>query len=106
MERAIGFKLDDLVDMTGDETAIAITIDPGFKLDTTNGVADELSSFGLVYAIAVKDDAKAKMVLAKLRAQLETPDAAKIVKVRHDRHRRVGGGPGDRPRRSRCRTSR
>ncbi len=82
MERAIGFKLDDVVDMVGDETAIAITMDPGFKLDTTNGVADELSSFGLVYALSVKDDAKAKTILSKLRAQLETPDAASMVKVR------------------------
>lgn len=82
MERALGFKLDDIVDMTGDEAAIAVVLDPSFKLDTTNGITDELSAFGLVYAVAVKDDAKAKMVLGKIRAQLEAPDVAKIAKVR------------------------
>lgn len=81
MERSVGFKLDDLVDLAGDEAAMAIVVDPAFKLDTTNGVVDELTSFGVVYALAVKDDAKAKMVLAKLRAQLETPDLASYVKV-------------------------
>jgi hypothetical protein len=81
IERKIGFKLDDLVDMTGDEAALALVLDPAFKLDTTNGIMDELASFGVVYAIATKDDAKAKMILGKLRAQLETPDMAKIVKI-------------------------
>jgi hypothetical protein len=42
---------------------------------------DELASFGVVYAITTKDDAKAKLVLSKLRAQLETPEMAKVVKV-------------------------
>ncbi len=68
--------------LTGDEAAIGIILDPAFKLDTTNGLADELGSIGLVYAIAVKDDAKAKKVLAKLRAQLETPQMASVAKVR------------------------
>ena len=81
VERKVGFKLDDVVDMTGDEAAMALVLDPSFKLDTTNGIMDELASFGVVYAMATKDDAKAKLVLSKLRAQLETPDMAKIVKI-------------------------
>jgi hypothetical protein len=81
IERKVGFKLDDLVDMTGDEVAEALVLDPSFKLDTTNGIMDELGSFGVVFAIATKDDAKAKLVLGKLRAQLETPDMAKVVKI-------------------------
>ena len=81
IETKLGFKLDDVVDMIGDEMAMALVLDPSFKLDTTNGIMDELSSFGVVYAIATKDDAKAKLVLSKLRAQLETPDMAKMVKI-------------------------
>jgi hypothetical protein len=81
IERKVGFKLDDLVDMTGDEAAMGLILDPAFKLDTTNGIMDELASFGVVYAIATKDDAKAKLILGKLRAQLETPDMAKVVKI-------------------------
>jgi len=81
LETKLGFKFDDLVDMTGDEAALALVLDPSFKLDTTNGIMDELSSFGVVMAIATKDDAKAKLVLGKLRAQLEAPELAKNVKV-------------------------
>jgi hypothetical protein len=81
LETKVGFKFDDLVDMTGDEAALALVLDPSFKLDTTNGIMDELASFGVVMAIATKDDAKAKLVLSKLRAQLETPEMAKVVKV-------------------------
>ena len=81
IEGKAGFKFDDVVDMIGDEMAMALVLDPSFKLDTTNGIMDELSQFGVVYAIATKDDAKAKLVLSKLRAQLETPDMAKVVKV-------------------------
>ncbi len=81
-ETSLGFKLDDVLDLMGDEAAFAILLDPAFKLDTTNGIADELSNFGVVLAIAVKDDAKAKLVLAKLRAELETPDVAAIAKLK------------------------
>jgi hypothetical protein len=81
METSLGFKLDDIIDLTGDEGAIGIVLDPAFKLDTTNGLADELGSVGLVYALMVKDDAKAKAVLAKIRAQLETPQMASVAKV-------------------------
>lgn len=78
MEKGIGFKFDDVVDMVGDEMAIGILLDPTFKLDTTNGMQDELSNVGMVWAIATKDDAKAKLVLSKLRAQLEAPAMADI----------------------------
>ena len=81
METAVGFKFDDLIDMVGDEMALAITLDPSFKIDTSNGITDELANMGLVYVLGVKDDAKAKMILTKLRAQLETPDMMKVAKV-------------------------
>jgi len=81
IESKAGFKFEDVVDMIGDEMAMALVLDPSFKLDTSNGIMDELAGFGVVYAVATKDDAKAKLVLSKLRAQLETPDMAKVVKV-------------------------
>ncbi len=81
METSMGFKLDDVIDMVGDEMAMAIVADPSFKLDTSNGIADELANIGLVYAFSVKDDAKAKMILGKIRAQLEAPSMASTAKV-------------------------
>jgi hypothetical protein len=77
----LGFSFDDVVDMVGDETAIGILLDPAFKLDTTNGMNDEIANVGLVWAIAVKDPNKARDILGKLRAQLETKDMAEKVKV-------------------------
>jgi hypothetical protein len=81
METSVGFKLDDLIDMVGDEAAFGLMLDPSFKLDTSDGITDELAKVGLVYVIAVKDDAKAKMILAKIHALLETPDVAKVAKL-------------------------
>lgn len=81
METSMGFKLDDLLDMIGDETALAFMLDPTFKLDTSDGIADELAKIGVVYVLAVKDDAKAKMILAKIHALLDTPDVAKLAKM-------------------------
>lgn len=70
-EKSMGFKLDDLVDLAGDEGVFAVVLDPTFKLDATNGIADELVNVGVVYGLTVKDDAKAKMVLHKIRTKLE-----------------------------------
>ncbi len=82
MERSMGFSFLDIVDMVGDEIAFGILLDPTFKLDTTNGITDELNNFGMVYAIATKDDAKARMILSKIRTKLEDPTLAPILKVR------------------------
>lgn len=81
LDKSLGFKVDDVLDMTGDETAIGVVLDPAFKLDTTNGITDELPNIGLVYALAIKDDAKARMVLGKIRGMLEDPSMTGKVKV-------------------------
>jgi hypothetical protein len=82
MERSLGFSFIDLCDMVGDEVAFGILLDPTFKIDSTNGLADEIANVGLVYAIAVKDEAKARMILGKLRTKLEDKDIAELAKVR------------------------
>lgn len=82
IEKQMGFKVADLIDMTGDEAAMGILLDPSFKLDTSNALTDELGNVGMVYAIAIKDDAKAKMVLGKIKKQLETPGLEDTLKVR------------------------
>jgi hypothetical protein len=82
IEKQMGFKLDDVIDMTGDEAALAIIVDPAFKIDPDNGMTDELGNIGMVYALAVKDDAKAKMILGKIKKQLETPGLEDTLKVR------------------------
>jgi len=81
METSLGIKLDDFLDMVGDETALAFTLDPAFKLDTSDGLADELGKFGVIYVLGVKDDAKAKAILAKIHALIDTPDTAKVAKL-------------------------
>ena len=81
INKAMGFTFEDFVDMSGDETAMGIMLDPAFKLDTTNGIADELPNIGMVWAIAVKDDAKARMILGKIRAMLEDPSMAGKAKL-------------------------
>jgi len=81
MKTAVGFSFEDFADMVGDETAVGIELDPAFKLDTTNGIADELPNIGMVWAIAVKDPAKANDILAKIRALLESKDMASKAKL-------------------------
>lgn len=81
MERWLGFKIDDLIDAIGDEMAFGLLVDPAFKLDPSNGAADELNNIGAVYAIAVKDDAKAKAITAKIRAKLAGPDFKGAINV-------------------------
>jgi hypothetical protein len=68
--------------MTGDEAALGVLLDPSFKIDTSNGWADEIANVGVVLTLAVKDDAKARMVLGKIRTKLEDKDMATLVTVK------------------------
>lgn len=71
LDKELGFKLDDVIDMTGDECVMALLVDPTLRIDGSDGPADELGKVGVLYAMAVKDDAKAKAILGKLRAKIE-----------------------------------
>jgi hypothetical protein len=82
MNKALGFTFEDVVDMTGDEMAFGVLLDPTFKLDTTNGITDELANVGMVWALAIKDDDKARMVLGKIRKRLEDKDVSDVATIR------------------------
>ena len=84
LEKQAGFTFDELVDMLGDEGAFAVIMDKDFKYDTKDGVADELSKFGLVFVESVKDDAIAKQILGKLKAAVSNPSFADFATVKPD----------------------
>ena len=84
IEKAMGFTLDQIIDMVGDESAIAILLDKDFTYKAGDGFADEASKLGLVYELAVKDPGIAKQILAAIRTKISAPDFAKLATVKPD----------------------